>query len=80
MPQILVNEKVGSKPSLESLPRFQAALDEGERELGDAGRILVRYSGTENKVRVMVEGPEEAVIQRLARTLADVLTDEIGKG
>jgi phosphoglucosamine mutase len=77
MPQTLVNEKVGSKPPLESLPRFQAALAEAEKELGSQGRILVRYSGTENKVRVMVEGPEETLIHRLAAQLAAVLKDEI---
>jgi phosphoglucosamine mutase len=77
MPQTLVNEKVGSKPALESLPRFQAALAAAENELGRQGRILVRYSGTEDKVRVMVEGPEETLIHRLAAELAAILKDEI---
>src|SRR5207244_4579418 len=77
MPQTLVNEKVGSKPPLETLPRYQAAVAAAEKELGSQGRILVRYSGTENKVRVMVEGPEEALIHRLAAQLAAILKDEI---
>jgi phosphoglucosamine mutase len=77
MPQILVNEKVASKPPLESLPRFQAALREAEAELGGKGRILVRYSGTENKVRVMVEGPEQDAIESIAKRLAGVLKSEI---
>jgi phosphoglucosamine mutase len=81
MPQTLVNEKVGSKPLLESLPRYQAAAAAAEKELGSQGRILVRYSGTENKVRVMIEGPEEVLIHRLAAQLAAVLKEEIdGKG
>jgi phosphoglucosamine mutase len=78
MPQILLNEPVSSKPPLESLSRFQQALRRAEQELGDAGRILVRYSGTENKVRVMVEGPDEGRINRVAEELKNVLREEIG--
>ena len=78
MPQVLLNEKVGSKPPLESLPRFQADLKAAEAELSGNGRILVRYSGTENKVRVMVEGKDDAVIQRVAARLRDTLKAEIG--
>jgi phosphoglucosamine mutase len=77
-PQILVNEKVASRPPLESLPRYQAALAQELRRLGSEGRILVRYSGTENKVRVMVEGPDDEVIQSIASRLASVLKQEIG--
>ncbi len=78
MPQILLNQPVASKPPLESLPRYQEALKAAERDLDGKGRILVRYSGTENKVRVMVEGSDEAQINRTAETLRDVLTAEIG--
>ena len=77
-PQILINEQVASKPPLESLPRFQSALAEANAELDGTGRVLVRYSGTENKVRVMVEGPDDAAIRRIAGHLRDVLRDEIG--
>jgi phosphoglucosamine mutase len=78
MPQILLNQPVGSKPPLESLSRYQQALRRAEQELGDAGRILVRYSGTENLVRVMVEGPDEGRIKRVAEELKEVLREEIG--
>jgi phosphoglucosamine mutase len=78
MPQLLLNEKVGSKPPLESLPRFQAALADGTARLEGRGRILVRYSGTENLVRVMVEGEDEAAIREVAEHLRDVLGHEIG--
>jgi len=77
MPQVLLNQEVASKPPLESLPRYQAALAEAERELGGEGRVLVRYSGTENKVRVMVEGPNEEATGRIAEHLRIVLKDEI---
>ncbi len=77
MPQVLLNQEVASKPPLESLSRYRAALAEAERELGGQGRILVRYSGTENKVRVMVESPDEEATRRLAEHLRIVLKDEI---
>ena len=77
MPQILVNEPVASKPPLDSLPAYQKALTAAEAELGARGRILVRYSGTENKVRVMVEGEDNDQITRIANELRDVLKDEV---
>ena len=78
MPQILLNQAVGSKPPLDSLPKYQTALHAAERELDGNGRILVRYSGTENKVRVMVEGTDDAQIRQIAEKLRDVLRSEIG--
>jgi phosphoglucosamine mutase len=78
MPQILLNEMVAARPPLDTLPRFQAALSEELRRLGNKGRILVRYSGTETKVRVMVEGPDNEVIRTIARRLAALLKQEIG--
>jgi phosphoglucosamine mutase len=77
MPQVLLNQEVASKPPLDSLPRYQAALAEAEQQLGGEGRVLVRYSGTENKVRVMVEGPDEAATRTIAEHLRIVLKDEI---
>jgi phosphoglucosamine mutase len=77
MPQLLLNEKVAAKPSLDSLPRYQAAAAAATAQLGGRGRILVRYSGTENLVRVMVEGESDSQIRQIAETLRDVLRDEI---
>lgn len=77
MPQLLINQKVASKPPLESLPKYQEAAAEAVRQLGGRGRVLVRYSGTENLVRVMVEGEDEAQIRTIAEHLRDVLRDEI---
>lgn len=77
MPQLLLNERVASKPALESLPRYQAALEIATRDLDGRGRILVRYSGTENLVRVMVEGEDDAKIRRIAAELSAVLKEEI---
>ncbi len=78
MPQLLLNQEVGSKPPLGSLPRYQTAAKKAEEKLGGRGRILVRYSGTENLVRVMVEGEDEAQIRSIAEALRDVLREEIG--
>jgi phosphoglucosamine mutase len=78
MPQLLLNEKVASKPPLNSLPRYQEAYARAQQDLAGRGRILVRYSGTENKVRVMVEGEDASQIQRVAEELRDVLKGEIG--
>src|SRR5207253_1197436 len=66
-PQVLVNVQVKEKKSLDLLPDVQALIRRLEGELGDAGRILVRYSGTEAKVRVMVEGPDEKRIAGYAQ-------------
>jgi phosphoglucosamine mutase len=77
MPQLLLNERVGAKPPLESLPRYQEAYRKSLEDLAGRGRILVRYSGTENLVRVMVEGEDEAEIRRIAEELRDVLKEEI---
>lgn len=78
MPQILLNQEVASKRPLDSLPRYQEALARAKETLGRRGRILVRYSGTENLVRVMVEGEGEQTIRRVAEELRDALKQEIG--
>ena len=78
MPQVLINQKVGSKPPLDTLANYQAELKKADGELGRDGRILVRYSGTENLVRVMVEGTDQAKITSIAKRLRDTLAAEIG--
>ena len=77
-PQVLVNLKVREKPPLESLDLFQAQVREIEEMLGEEGRVLVRYSGTESKARVMVEGPRQDLVETMAHQLADTLRQAIG--
>jgi phosphoglucosamine mutase len=72
-PQVLVNVKVGAKRPIEKLPAVTALIEKCERDLGGDGRVVVRYSGTEPKARVMVEGPDQARIQTWAQTIADAL-------
>ncbi|MEL0118238.1 MAG: phosphoglucosamine mutase, partial [Opitutae bacterium] len=55
-PQSIANVLVADKPPLDSISNFQAGLDEIKNSLGDDGRVLVRYSGTESKIRLLAEG------------------------
>ena len=77
-PQVLLNVPVRSKPDLASLPAVAAAADRVERALGDDGRLVLRYSGTEPKARVMIEGPEQELIDALAEELAEAIRGDIG--
>jgi phosphoglucosamine mutase len=72
-PQKIINVTVRDKPPLEEFHQLQKAITAAEAELGDRGRALIRYSGTQPMCRVMVEGPTEEMTERLARTLADVV-------
>ncbi len=69
-PQILINIMVKERKDLKALPQARHAIHEAEKRLGDKGRLLVRYSGTEPKLRVMAEGEDEPLIQQVAQDLA----------
>lgn len=71
LPQILLNVHVGARRPFEGLPAVMATLGQAEETLGDRGRVLLRYSGTEPLARVMLEGEEEAEITELANAIAD---------
>jgi phosphoglucosamine mutase len=77
-PQKLVNIKVSSRPELATIEPLARAIEQKERELGSSGRVLVRYSGTENKARVMVECEDEEACKRHASDLAEIIEREIG--
>ncbi len=77
-PQVLVNVPVAQKPSLAELPAVVEAVRAIEDDLGEDGRVLLRYSGTEPLARVMVEGPDADWIQARAHELADLLARELG--
>lgn len=72
-PQILINVPVKQKQGWESKAEIKAAIEKAETELGDTGRVLVRASGTENLLRVMVEGKKQEQIERLAGEIAEVV-------
>lgn len=77
-PQQIVNVKVRSKPPLDSLPEVSRALDEAQSALGENGRVVLRYSGTEQLARVMVEAEHEADVQRFTQSLANAVRSSIG--
>ena len=72
-PQVMLNVPVSRRLPLDELDSFQEQVKRVEAELGDSGRVLVRYSGTELKARVMVEGESTSRVQELAHDLADGL-------
>ncbi|MCB1102752.1 MAG: phosphoglucosamine mutase [Kiritimatiellae bacterium] len=77
-PQKMINIDVQSKPDLSTIPEVADAITAAEAELGDQGRVLIRYSGTQSMCRVMVEGPTKEMTDRLTQTLADVVRKAIG--
>jgi phosphoglucosamine mutase len=77
-PQTIVNVKVRSKPPLDSLPQVARTLAEANRSLGDAGRIVVRYSGTEPLALVMVEAERAEDVERWSQALASAIQSTIG--
>ncbi len=77
-PQKLINVDVQSKPDIQSVPQIVAAIAQVEAELKDQGRVLVRYSGTQNMCRVMVEGPTSDLTEKYCSQVADVVKDALG--
>ena len=77
-PQAQRNLKVKAKPPIEELREVTKLRDEAERELGGNGRVLLRYSGTEPKIRLLIEGRELSQIDRQADRIADAITKAIG--
>lgn len=77
-PQKMINISVSRKPPLEEVREVQDAIKAAEDKLGDQGRVLVRYSGTQSMCRVMVEGPTEEVTLQLTESIAAVVKRCIG--
>ncbi len=80
LPQRLVNVTVRERRDLTSLPAVQGVIDRVGRDLGARGRVLVRYSGTEPLVRVMVEGEHLAQVERYCEEIAAALREHVGVG
>jgi phosphoglucosamine mutase len=77
-PQVIVNVKVKAKPPLDSIPEVAKALAEAENTLGDNGRVVLRYSGTEPLARVMVEAEHQRDVDHFSKSIADALRSAIG--
>ena len=67
-----------TKPLLEMLPDIRDAIRSAESKLGKDGRVLVRYSGTEPLLRVMVEGRDPSVVHQLAKSIAEQARENLG--
>ncbi len=78
VPQALVNVEVRERRPIAELPAVSRAIAAAERALGAEGRVLVRFSGTENKVRVLVEGPDRRRIEGMADEIAGALRRAVG--
>jgi len=78
VPQVLLSVQVKEKPDLDDLPKLQQAIRNGEARLNGTGRVLVRYSGTEPLVRIMVEGQQDQLIRSVADELSDVVRACLG--
>jgi phosphoglucosamine mutase len=79
-PQAQRNLKVRNKPPLEELHQVLRLKNEAEKELAGKGRVLLRYSGTEPKIRLLIEGPDAGRINALADRIAEAIEGEIGAG
>ncbi|MCH9634404.1 MAG: Phosphoglucosamine mutase [Chlamydiae bacterium] len=77
-PQVILNIKVSSKPEIDEIPGLNGAIQNIEKNLQDKGRVLVRYSGTENVCRIMLEGPNTTFCQKYACSLGDIIKAQIG--
>ena len=77
-PQKLVNLAVAEKPPLENITGLTKLIDTAESTMGDNGRVLVRYSGTEKKIRVMVEAREREMMENWCGQLVELVENEIG--
>lgn len=77
-PQVLVNINVEEKRPFEEIPSVWKAITEAKKKMNGKGRVLVRYSGTENLARVMIEGKQEKEIKSIAEKIAKEIEKEIG--
>ncbi len=76
-PQVLKNAAVKHKPPLSEVISVQAALGDAQKKVGDKGRVVLRYSGTESKVRVMVEGENWQIVSQICDELLQVVSTEL---
>ena len=78
LPQLLVNVKTRERRDLVAIPEVQAAIAAGEKQLKGKGRVFVRWSGTENLCRVLVEGPNHDLVRRIAEAVSGEIRASLG--
>ncbi len=77
-PQVLVNVEVREKLPIGQIPEAEKEIEEAKKKLGNGGRVFVRYSGTQNLLRVMVEGDSETMIKGIAERIAFAVKSRVG--
>jgi phosphoglucosamine mutase len=80
LPQVLVNVRVRERRAIKELPEVKALISAVENRLGDTGRVLIRYSGTEPLMRIMLEGQDQVEITGMANEIASLVEGTIGAG
>jgi phosphoglucosamine mutase len=80
LPQVLVNVRVRKRVAIDKVPEVAARIRQVTERLGDGGRVLVRYSGTEPLLRIMLEGQDQAEITALADDIAQTVARHLGAG
>ncbi len=78
LPQVLLNVRVKERKDIMTLPKVAAAIHDVEQKLGDEGRVLIRYSGTEPLLRIMLEGQDKYEITAWANEIGDLVKQQIG--
>jgi phosphoglucosamine mutase len=78
LPQVLVNVRVKERKDIMTLPSVAKAIRDVEQKLGDEGRVLIRYSGTEPLLRIMLEGQDKYEITTWANEIGDLVKQQIG--
>jgi phosphoglucosamine mutase len=78
-PQTMINVPISKSDKLSAMPKVTAAVQAAEAELGDSGRVLLRASGTEPLIRVMVEGQDETQVNKIAAQLALCVSESARK-
>jgi phosphoglucosamine mutase len=76
-PQVLINVPVKKRSGFASIPEIKKSMEDAERKLGETGRVFVRPSGTERKIRVMLEGEDLKLIKRLGNRIAGVIKEKM---
>jgi phosphoglucosamine mutase len=79
LPQVLVNARVREKCDLREIPEIRKVIEAVEADLGENGRVLIRYSGTEPLLRVMIEGQDQQGIERQAEEIAELVRQKLGE-
>ena len=77
-PQVILNVRVREKKPLDTFPEVVSSIREAETELGNTGRVVIRYSGTEALARVMIEAEDESRMRHHAETIAAAIRAQLG--